>query len=177
MSASVLVAYATRYGSTQEVAEAVATTLRERGLEVDVQPMRKVRALGAYRAVVLAAALYVGTLHKDARRFLSQHREPLTERTVAVFALGPLHDDEEERQASRSQLDKELSKFPWLAPVATEMFGGKFDPEKLHLSDRLLAGLPASPLHGMPASDVRDWAAIRAWATKVALKLQPRIPQ
>jgi flavorubredoxin len=36
MSASVLVAYATRYGSTQEVAEAVAATLREGGLEVDV---------------------------------------------------------------------------------------------------------------------------------------------
>ena len=45
MSASVLVAYATRYGSTQEVAEAVAATLRERGLEVDVQPMRKVSGL------------------------------------------------------------------------------------------------------------------------------------
>ena len=57
MSASVLVAYATRYGSTQEVAEAVAATLRERGLEVDIQPMREVRALDQYRAVVLGAPL------------------------------------------------------------------------------------------------------------------------
>ncbi len=38
MSSSVLVAYATRYGSTQEVAEAVAATLRERAFEVDLQP-------------------------------------------------------------------------------------------------------------------------------------------
>ena len=42
MSASILVAYATRYGSTQEVAEAVASPLHEAGLEVDNQPMRKV---------------------------------------------------------------------------------------------------------------------------------------
>jgi hypothetical protein len=38
MSASVLVAYTTRYGSTQEVAEAIAATLRERELAVDIQP-------------------------------------------------------------------------------------------------------------------------------------------
>ena len=53
MSASVLVAYASRYGSTQEVAEAVAATLRECELEVDSQPMREVRTLERYSAVVL----------------------------------------------------------------------------------------------------------------------------
>lgn len=63
MSESVLVAYATRYGSTQEVAEAVAATLRERGLEVDIQPMRKVRALAGYSAVVLGAPLYTIVSH------------------------------------------------------------------------------------------------------------------
>lgn len=59
MSASILVTYATRYGSTQEVAEAVAETLREAGLEVDVQPARKVRTLEGRRAVVLGAPLYM----------------------------------------------------------------------------------------------------------------------
>jgi flavorubredoxin len=44
MPASVLVAYATRHGSTQEVAEADAATLRECGLEVDIQPMRQLPA-------------------------------------------------------------------------------------------------------------------------------------
>ncbi|HEX6383591.1 MAG TPA: flavodoxin domain-containing protein [Anaerolineae bacterium] len=55
MSASILVAYATRYGSTQEVAQVVAAMLREGGLEVEIQPMRKVRSLEGYRAVVLGA--------------------------------------------------------------------------------------------------------------------------
>jgi menaquinone-dependent protoporphyrinogen IX oxidase len=50
MSSLVLVGYATRYGSTQEVAEAVATTLRECGLEVDIQPLSKVRTLAGYSA-------------------------------------------------------------------------------------------------------------------------------
>ena len=71
MSASILVAYATRYGSTQEVAEAVAETLRDRGLEVDIGPMRDVRALDQYHAVVLGAPLYMFHWHKDALHFLS----------------------------------------------------------------------------------------------------------
>ena len=78
MSNSVLVGYATRYGSTQEVAEAVAATLRERGLEVDLQPMRQVHTIDQYRAVVLGAPLYMFHWHKDALHFLTQYREALT---------------------------------------------------------------------------------------------------
>jgi menaquinone-dependent protoporphyrinogen oxidase len=43
MPSSVLVAYATRYGSTKEVAEAISQTLGESGLAVDLQPLRDVR--------------------------------------------------------------------------------------------------------------------------------------
>jgi len=159
MSPLVLVGYATRYGSTQEVAEAVAATLRECGLEVDIEPMRKVRTLAGYSAVVLGAPLFMFRWHEDALRFLSRHREALTERPVAVFALGPVHDpyDEDEWQSSHDQLDKELAKYPWLTPVALEMFGGKYDPAKLRFPVNLLAGKES-------ASDLRDWAAIRAWA-------------
>src|SRR6266487_1314633 len=76
MSASVLVAYATRYGSTQEVAEAVAATLRDCGLAVDIEPMRQVRTLDQYLAIVLGAPLYMFHWHKDALHLLAQHREP-----------------------------------------------------------------------------------------------------
>ncbi len=168
MSTSILLGYATRNGSTQEVAEAVAATLRECGLAVDIQPVREVRTLTGYSAVVLGAPLYMFHWDKDALRFLSRHREALTERPVAVFALGPVHDpyDKEEWQASRAQLDTELAKFPWLTPVALEMFGGKYDPAKLRFPIILFAGRA-------PASDLRDWTAIRAWASNLATKLGP----
>jgi menaquinone-dependent protoporphyrinogen oxidase len=59
MSASILVAYATCYGSTQEVARTVVATLHERGLNVDLEPIWFVRELEKYRAVVLGAPLYL----------------------------------------------------------------------------------------------------------------------
>ena len=178
MSASVLVAYATAYDSTQEVAEAIAATLRESGLAVDVQPMRKVRSLAGYAVVVLGAPFYLGAWHKDAQEFLARHREALGEQSpaairVAVFVLGPLGADEQEWQAARAALDTELAKYPWLAPVATQVFGGKFDPRKLRFPDTMIVALPASPLHGLPSSDMRDWTAIRAWAADLAAELQP----
>jgi menaquinone-dependent protoporphyrinogen oxidase len=171
MSTSVLVGYATRYGSTQEVAEALAATLRETGLAVDLQPLRQVRALAGYSAVVVGAPLYMFRWHKDARRFLSRHHQALIERPVALFALGPVHEphDEEEWQNSRAQLDKELANFPWLSPVALEIFGGKYDPEKLRFPISLFAG-------SEPASDLRDWTAIRTWASNLAAKLEPAAP-
>src|SRR5215467_9657878 len=131
MSTSVLVAYATRYGSTQEVAEAIAATLRECGLAVDIQPVQDVRTLDQYRAVVLGAPLYMFHWYKDALHFLARHREALTRRPVAIFALGPFHAEEKEFQGAREQLDKELAKFPWPTLQAIAIFGGKFDPQKL----------------------------------------------
>jgi len=167
MPASVLVAYATRYGSTQEVAEAVAATLRERRWEVDLRPAREVRSLEGYSAVVLGTALYMFRLHKDARRFLTRNREALSKRPVAIFAMGPFNNDEKEWQAVRAQLDKELAMFPWFAPIAHEVFGGKFDPAKLRFPYNLVPYL-----RRLPASDIRDWNAINAWASSIAEKLE-----
>ena len=170
MPASILVAYATRQGSTREVAEAVAAALRERGLEFDLQPMREVRSLERYQAIVLGTAIYMFRFHKDARRFLARHRRALAERPVAIFALGPFNDEEKEWQGVRAQLDKELAQFPWFAPVAHEVFGGKFDPAKLRFPYNLVPYLKR-----LPASDIRDWKAIHAWASSLAEKLQPAL--
>ena len=171
MPTSVLVAYATKYGSTQEVAEAVAATLRESGLTVAIQPAREVRTLQGYDAVVLGAALYMFRWHKDALGFLSKHRKALTERPVAVFALGPTHSphDEKEWHDSRAQLGKELAKYAWLKPVAIEILGGKFDPKKLSFPWNKFAGKE-------PATDIRDWTAISAWAGSISNLLSRRAP-
>jgi menaquinone-dependent protoporphyrinogen oxidase len=177
MPASVLVTYASRYGSTQEVAEVVAATLRDNGLAIDCQPMQAVQTLEGYCAVVAGAPLYIGHWHKDAHNFLLQHREALLQRPVAIFTLGPIRGDEKEWEGVRVQLDQELAKYPWLKPVALELFGGKYDPAKLRFPYSLVAKLPVSPLYQMPASDVRDWATIRAWARNLSTLLQPALAQ
>jgi menaquinone-dependent protoporphyrinogen oxidase len=159
VSPSILVAYATRYGSTQEVAEAIADALRENGFEVDLRFAREVREIEKYGGIVLGAPLFMLRWHKDAHRFLSRHRAALGDRPVAVFALGPVHEphDEQEWQNSQDQLDNALAKHPWFKPASLKLFGGKYDPSKLGFMIKMLAG-------DAPASDLRDWEEIRAWA-------------
>ena len=57
MTTDFLVAYATKHGSTGEVAETVAEELKGLGLEVELRELRKVRDLDGYRAVVIGTRL------------------------------------------------------------------------------------------------------------------------
>ena len=168
MTESVLVTYATRYGSTRDVAERVGTTLRDRGLSVEVRSVDSVSDLTPYGAVVLGAPYFLGKMLKDATRFLERQRSALEAMPVALFALGPVTPDEDLDEV-RGQLDKTLAKLGWLRPVATEMFGGKYDPTVLRGLDKLITKPPASPMHGLGAHDYRDWEAIERWATSLPL--------
>ncbi len=169
MPISILVGYATNYGSTQEVAENIAVTLREYGFTVDIRSLREVRTLTEYHAVVVGAPLFMFRWHKDAIRFLVRHREVLVEKPVAVFALGPVRDphDEKEWQDARAQLQRALSRFPWLSPVVCEVFGGRFNPTSLRFPIKMFAGK-------MSAGDLRDWSAIRPWTESLAEGLRSR---
>ena len=160
---SILLAYASRFGSTQEVAETIASTLREDGLEVDLQPMQEVKSLDRYDAIVLGAAIYNARWNAVAHQFVSQHQDALTQLPVAIFTLGPLSASDAAKRNSRRQLDNELTKYPWLKPVAVEIFAGKYDPSKpgLGFFDRFV-----------PARDLRNWDAIRAWANELSAQLR-----
>ncbi len=146
---NVLMAYATKNGSTQQVADAVAVALRERGAQVTLLPTRAVgESVAGYDLVVLGAPLYSGRWHRDAHRFLRRHRRELAAVPVAVFAMGPRTDTEEAWQRSRAQLDRALAKRDWLNPVAVTVFGGTDPPGRSR----------------RPRRDLRSWETIHAWA-------------
>jgi menaquinone-dependent protoporphyrinogen oxidase len=156
----VLVAFATTSGSTQEIAGFVAAELTGQGLQADLRPCREAPDRMAYDAVVLGAPLYMFHLHKDALHFLKQHKKDLATRSVAVFAGGPFGPTaDKDALEVRKNLDAELAKFPWLAPASVLLVGGRFDPTRLRFPYNLIPALKQTP-----ASDVRNWDEIRAWA-------------
>jgi menaquinone-dependent protoporphyrinogen oxidase len=165
MTASILVAYATKKGSTREVAEAVAETLAGHGLEVETHAAAEVHTLAGFDGVVLGGALYTGRLHADARAFLRDHREALAALPFAVFAMGPRTLTGKEVTSSRKQLDAALAKVPEVRPLAVAIFGGVLDPAEHRF-----------PFSRMAASDARDWDAIEAWADEVAAALSAAAP-
>ena len=113
----ILVAYATKNGSTREVAEAIAATLDNRGVAVDVHPARSIRgSVAGWNLVVVGAPIYSGRWHRDAHRFLKRHRDELRQIPIVVFEMGPRDGAEEAWRRSRSQLDRALAKREWRPP-------------------------------------------------------------
>src|SRR5262245_55773446 len=77
MRQSVLVAYATKRGSTREVAETIADRLAWRGFETRVSRADDIADVAGFDGVVLGGSIYMGRWHPDARAFLKRHREAL----------------------------------------------------------------------------------------------------
>jgi menaquinone-dependent protoporphyrinogen oxidase len=166
MTPRVLVAYASKKGSTREVAESIADRLSRDGLRTVVQPASHRVDLRTFDAVVLGGALYMGRWHRDARRFLHRHRRLLATMPVGVYAMGPSTMEEHAAASSLGQLERALAHVADVAPVAITIFGGVIDPAHLHF-----------PFNRMPPSDARDWDAIAAWADEVARHIaRPEIP-
>jgi menaquinone-dependent protoporphyrinogen oxidase len=152
----VLIAYATKHGSTHEVAEFVAAHLADIGVEAHTLPAHRVSSLEEYGAVVLGAPLYMGRWHRDARAFLHRFGPELATRPFGVFALGPVEDAPKQWDGAREQLYKALAHAPGVEPATVGLFGGAIVPETLHF-----------PFSHIPAGDLRDWDAIRGWTERL----------
>jgi len=160
---TVLVAYATKHGSTREVAADVARVIRQSGIYVEISPAREVKSLDRYQAVVLGGSLYLGRWHKDARKLLKRFRSELASLPLAVFALGPKSTEPEALAGAGAELARALAEVPEVHPFSTAVFGGVIDPSKLRF-----------PFKRMSAVDARDWKAIENWAGEVVRGLSAR---
>ena len=171
MSASVLIAFATRSGSTREVAESIGVSIREAGLAADVMPMQQVVCL-AGRAVILGAPLYCGRFPKEFHQFVRVHREALREVVPRFFVLGPTRNEPTDFEAARKQALKQLSRYPWLAFAEPYVVGGRWDAASLPFPFSLARHLPGNPMDKIPASDIRDWTEIQEWAIGIARQIK-----
>jgi len=162
----VLVAYASRTGSTVGVAEAIGKELARSGAAVDVSPVDQVKELKSYQAVVLGSAVRYGEWLPEAVEFVRQNKALLSRVPVAYFLVCmKLHQDTpENRQAVRKYLETVRLE---LKPIAEGYFAGKLDYSKLSGMMRFIL----KTVIGAPEGDYRDWDAIRKWSAALFSKL------
>lgn len=167
MSTKVLVAYATKYGATGEIAEKIGEVLAGLGLDVDVLPVRQVQSLEAYQAVVLGSAVYVGAWRKEAKKFLLENKEALARRKVWFFSSGPTEAGDPRDLLDGWAFPQGLQETAdQIKPVDVAVFGGAMFPEKLNRLERwMIQKVKAS------SGDFRDWEQIANWAQQIAAAL------
>jgi menaquinone-dependent protoporphyrinogen oxidase len=172
----VLVAYASRHGSTAGIAEGIGAGLRAAGLSVDVSSVGEVRDVSPYDAFVIGSAAYMYHWLKEATSFVKRHRALLVERPVWLFSSGPLGTDLVDKEGNDvfdAARPKEFAEFEnVIQPRGDKVFFGAWDPDAppIGIGEKFLRKMPANQ-EWMPAGDFRDWPAIDEWATQIAGEL------
>jgi menaquinone-dependent protoporphyrinogen oxidase len=164
MSKPILVTYASRYGSTADVARRISAALKGDGADVDLLPMADVAALEPYRAVIIGSAVRRGAWLPEAVSFLRRFEAGLINTPAAYFTVcATLRDDTPENRRVVSEYhDPLFYDFTDIEPVSIGMFAGALDYDRLPWYHRLYARVAR-----LPGGDWRDGAKVDAWARKV----------
>lgn len=158
MNQPVLIAYATRAGSTAEVAAAIGETLSKRGYSVEVQPIKNNPNPQGYQAVLIGSAVRMGAWLPEAVAFVKTNQALLNQVPTALFTvhLMNLGDDEASLTNRKAYLNEVR---PLIQPLDEAFFAGVGDFTKVSLLERVIARAVKSP-----QGDLRDWDRIRDWA-------------
>ena len=165
--ARVLVAYASKLGSTAEIAETIAHVLRDSGHRALAQPARDVTGLDEWDAVVLGSAVYAAHWQRDARRFTERFHDELAARPLWLFSGGPL--DRRLARADQPITPHGAEITAGLDVRAHRTFGGRLTRD---------ATVDEQVLQTHRIGDFRDWQAIVDYGVRIARELdrmgQPR---
>jgi menaquinone-dependent protoporphyrinogen oxidase len=160
MEKNILVAYASKRGTTAEIATKIGEVLRQKGLHVDVLPVDKVRNLTSYSTVVLGSAVYFGLWRREAVKFLSENEKRLSELSVWLFSSGPTGaGDPLELMKGWCFPESLRSVIERIKPRGITCFGGKLDLKTMNFFEKMISNKVQSPI-----GDFRNWQAITSWA-------------
>lgn len=156
-----LIAYASKCGSTGEVAEAIAKVFCDLDADVDVRLAEEVTSLDGFNRVIIGSAVRMGKWLPAATNFVKAQQARLAQLPTMIFSvhLSNLGDDEAVREA-RAAYTAPVHEL--ITPQAEAFFAGKMDMARLDFLSRMIIKAMKSP-----EEDKRDWDAIRAWAREI----------
>ncbi len=171
---TILVAYASKHGATQGLAERIAKTLASEGQATEVRAVADVSDVSGYEACVIGSAVYMGRWRKEAAAFVRQHGTTLARRPVWFFSSGPLGTvatDAKGRDLRATSAPKDGPELEGAAhPRDHRVFFGALNPQGLDLAERAVRKFPAARAL-MPAGDFRNWPEVEHWACDIANEL------
>ncbi len=161
MIGKLLITFATRAGSTEEIAGEIAAQNSLRGSSVTLLPVKEVRDLTVYDAIIVGSAVRMGQWLPEALNFVKSHADTLNNMPTAFFSVhgNNLSDDPASRTARLAYLDTVRM---LVMPKFEGFFAGCIDANRLGLIDRMILKAVKSP-----QGDFRSWDVIRTWANSI----------
>ena len=164
MSKKILVTYASQSGSTAGIAEAIGKSLSDGGAQVDVLPMKSVKDLSAYSAVVAGSAIQGQKWLPEAMQFIHDHQSELSRKPFASF-MACITLSMKNAEQFRDGLKEWMRPVrDVVRPVSEGYFAGVLDFSRIPFSFNALAMRIPVMMGIWKNGDHRDWNAIRTWA-------------
>lgn len=162
MTKKILIVYASKAGSTAEIAARIGQRIAKNNTAVDVLPVGKAGDLDGYSAVIVGSAIRTGSVLPEALAFIEKNQAALAQIPFHVFvACMTLNEDTE---ANRKTVSAYLDPVRALVKPASEgLFAGVMNLNKLPLFEKLLIRMMKAP-----QGDFRKWDLIDAWAGNLA---------
>ena len=164
MSKSMLVTYATAFGSTREIAERVGEVIGKWVPSVAVRPAKEVDTAADYDAFVVGSAVHNQAWLPEARDFPRRNAAGLSDKPLWVFSVGmPGALPVLARRMAMSEETVLRAQFKGaVAPVEHHLFTGVVTPECLPRIGRIIVRVI-----GGRYGDHRAWHETEAWADRI----------
>lgn len=164
MKKNMLVAYASKYGATKEIAEKIGDVLLQSGEQVDVLPVEAVKDLERYQAVILGSAIYIGKWLKEATEFLQSNEKYLADRPFWLFSSGPSGEGDPIKLVEGKRVPQNLQQtISRIRPRDITVFHGHVNMEKLNTMEKWAI----KSVVKKPFGDFRDWNSIVKWSLEI----------
>ncbi len=160
-----LIAYATKYGTTEECAKLLAEALTDGADLVNLSAGQHPNPAD-YKAVVVGGAIYAGMLRGQAKHFCKKYKAELLRVRFGCF-ICQASPPQESQETFSNNFDSDL-----LAHAAAQSsFGGEVNEDRLGFWDKLIMGAVAKRSTGMRPPHI-DKEKIRSFALAMELKDQ-----
>lgn len=133
----VLIAYASKYGCTEECAKTLATKL---STAADLWNLKEKKQfdLAAYDKIIIGGSIYAGKIQKEVRNFCVENDGILKNKKLGLFICGSGEGDAADKEIEAS-FPKELLNHA----LAKKCFGGKIILSKLNFLERKIVKMVA----------------------------------
>lgn len=168
----ILVAYASKHGSTRETAEFMGRVLKAYSVEVDIMDVRDVQSVSGYDVTIIGSAIYGGMWLQEMSLFIEKFSAELAAKPLFFFitCIRALEPDGREHAEKYYINHKALEGFD-LRDVA--VLTGKLNTSAIDRKEQwyLVANYDGKLTSANVNEDFRDWQAIATWVSGIAKEL------
>ena len=167
MNKKVLIAYASKHGSTAEIANKIEEDLNHAGFECTNVPVKQVKDISGFQAIILGTGLYMGQWQKEAVQFVKRNMSALADQKVWIFTSGPTGEGDPVKLLNNRLYPEGLrAAIEGIKPKEITVFHGNIVLSKLNGFEKWIINKVKAAI-----GDFRDWQSISAWAAGIANSL------